>query len=268
MKTLALIVLSGMAVSAANAQLLFAPSVTDTVISPASGNVDDTSYTPGGAAAFNLSGFTLFGASVTASNFRVDNNGYVSFRGTGNAAASSSNWVNQALPFTAGTAGTAMISPFHDDLFITGAGTTLTSKSVRVATPDAGTYVITFQGFEAFLNTTPDLNFQIIMYGAGNSVGAVPGTITFAYGTMVVGTNSFSPSIGLNAGNGIDSNTIPGIGGAIGNNATAGLLAGTQHSFIPNSNNGYTYQAGSVPTPAAAALLGLGGLMAARRRRA
>lgn len=267
MKTLALIVLSGMAASAANAQLLFAPSVTDTVISPGSGNQDDNNYTPAGAAAFNLSGFTLFGASVTAANFRVDNNGYVSFRGTGNAA-SGSNWVNSALPFTAGTAGTAMIAAFHDDLFITGSGTTLTSKSVRVATPDAGTYVITFQGFEAFLNTTPDLNFQIILYGAGNGVGAIPGTITFAYGTMVVGTNSFSPSVGLNAGNGTDSNTIPGIGGAIGNNATAGLLAGTQHSFIPDSNRGYTYQAGSIPTPAAAALLGLGGLMAARRRRA
>lgn len=263
MKTLALIVLSGMAATAANAQLLFAPSITDIVLTPNSGNIDDTTYAP----AFTLTGFTLFGAAVTPANFRVNNNGWMAFQGAGNANGGNS-WINAAIPFSSSTAGTAMIAPFFDDLFISGASTALAGKSLRISSPDAGTMVITFQGYESFLNTSPDLNFQAILYGVGNSVGAIPGTITFAYASMLVGTAAFTPSVGLNAGNGIGNAVIPGIGGAIGNNLTAGLLAATQHSFIPNGNDGYRYQAGSIPTPAAAALLGLGGLMAARRRRA
>lgn len=248
---------------ASQAQWLYAPAASDSILTPASGNTDDTTFTPGGAAAFDLVGFSVFGAAVTPSNFRVNNNGFVWFGGA-TLPYPGSSWVNGAMPFVSSS---PMIAPIWDDHYLTGTGTGVSSKSVRVAKPSTGVYVVTWQGEEAFLNTSPDLNFQVIMYGDGQNQRPT-GTIIFCYNTMTTGTYAYDSTVGLNKGDGSTAIGIPSYGLGLGNPTKVAGLAMSCHSFVPNGQGGYTYYPGAVPEPASMAVLGLGALALIRRRRA
>ena len=250
-------------VGAANAQLLYAPTAGDHIVTAATGNFDDTFYNPASPGNFDLVGFTMFGSAVTAANMRCTVNGNISFGATATSNGyTGSSWVNVPLGWTSSTANTSMIAPFYDDLYFTGVGTTATSKSIRVQKPAAGIYVMTWQGAETFLNTSPDLNFQAIMYGDGNGMTA-SGTITFCYGTMAPGTATLTATVGLNSGSGAFAATPLGSGADI----TGAMVENSCHTFTPDGQGGYTYRAGVVPEPASMTALGLGALAMLRRRR-
>jgi hypothetical protein len=260
---------------AANAQFMFPTANTDGIVN-STGNVDDTTYILStGAFLFHLNGFSLFGNSVASgSTLRINNNGWFQFGSTTNAYTGTTyNSADTGLPFTSLTAGNAMIAPLWDDLYLTGATASpgLAGKSIRVAKPDAGTYVITYQGEEFFLNTAPDLNFQVCMFGTGNGMGFAPGTIVFCYATMNnagTGGSSNGATIGLNKGDGATFATLPAVV-----NGSNGKLAMTDYTsltnrcyyFSPNGNGGYV--TGVVPEPATMIALGTGLALVVRRRR-
>lgn len=252
---------------------MYAPSVTDTLLT-ATGATDDTTWAP----SFGLSGFTVYGTPVTPSNFIVNNNGFVSFGGgtiststtSGSGWGGANNYTNLAMPFSSTAPGVAMIAPMWDDLYETAPGVlNATDQSVRVANPGTGIMTVTWQGEEAFLNATPNLNFQLVMFGTGNSFGTVAGTFTFCYDAENPGTATFSPTVGVNKGDGLTFNSFAlGGNGAVGNNATITGLANTRWTFTPNGTGGYNVTPGSpVPEPASMSALAIGALALLRRRK-
>lgn len=260
---------------AANAQFMFPTANTDGIVN-GTGNIDDTTYILStGSFLFHLNGFSLFGTSVASgSTLRINNNGWFQFGNTTNAYTGLTyNSADQGMPFTSSTAGNAMVAPLWDDLYLTGATAApgLTGKSIRVAKPDAGTYVITYQGEEFFQNTAPDLNFQVAMFGTGNGMGFAPGTIVFCYALMnnaAAGGSGNGATIGLNKGDGVAFATLPSVVNPTnGKLAIADYPSLTNHCyyFSPNGNGGYV--TGVVPEPATMIALGTGLALVVRRRR-
>jgi len=257
---------------AANAQFMFPTANTDGIVNGA-GNIDDTTYIIStGSFLFHLNGFSLFGSSVAAgSTLRINNNGWFQFGGTTNAYTGTSyNSADTGLPFAPIGAGNTMIAPLWDDLYLTGASVTpgLTGKGMRVAMPDAGTYVITWQGEEFWLNTAPDMNFQVAMFGTGNGMGFAPGTIVFCYAGMNNAGAGDGATIGLNKGDAASFATLPAVvNGSNGKLALTdyGMLSNHCYYFAPNGNGGYV--SGVVPEPATMIALGTGLALVVRRRR-
>ena len=237
--------------------LLYPPSASDTVLNGTS-SVDDTTYNP----AFPLAGFPLYGVPQTGV-FAVNNNGWVSF--TGAFGNTWSTYSNVAFPMTSSAGG--MIAPMWDDLYMTSPGTGVSSQSVRVRTVDAGTYVVTWAHEEYFLNTSPDITFQLILYGTGNGAGLANGTIIFCYDIMIPGTGTPSFTAGANKGDGSTFSSLDGYGGGIQGATTMAALQNTGWTLTPNGQGSYTVTQGKLPAPSSLALLALGGLVAGRRRR-
>jgi len=175
--------------------------------------------------------------------------------------------------------GLAMIAPFWADVDTrnaTGADTNLVwHKFVDLDGDNADdTLVVTWDGVGSFPSNNSEVNtFQVAISGIRNAFGGPNGigglNALFSFGDMnwTVGTASggAAATVGINAGNGIDFSQI----GRFDHDGTdyndPNTPAGVQ--FL----NGQTYRfdacAGEVPAPGALALLGLGGLVAGRRRR-
>lgn len=238
---------------------LFAPTGSDSVVTPWFGDVDEAIYDLPSASF--LPGFQLFGAMMVG-DIQACSNGYAGW--TTSAVYNNIAFPNATLANT--------IAPFWDDLYATGLGPFANSKSIRAANPAFGVYVITWQGWERFQQASTNFNFQIALYGAGNVLGVAANTIAINYDVMNGSTgNSNAASIGLNKGDGTTVYLLP-VAGSAGPNfgqtqSQLDLVQNKTWTFTPNGTGGYSVTAGApVPEPATGFALLAGASLAVRRR--
>lgn len=154
-------------------------------------STDDASTNP-----VSLAGTTFQYKGQPVTGFVACTNGWMSF----NTATTNADYLNNLGSTSTGLR--AMLAPFWDDLVCTGnpftsAGQNASMQYKIVGTLGSGSAQIIAEwiGMEKFSNPGPNLNFQVILNEAGN-------TITYRYGTMVGfdgGTNTlWDTSIGLN----------------------------------------------------------------------
>jgi len=127
----------------------------------------------------STNGFLDFSSSVDDGGPQCDDYGYCNFR------FSSSNINN----------GTWLaLAPFYDDMTTGGGADPLGSSIKYLLTGTVPNRVLTVEwdAMAVYLNTTPDINFQVKIYES-------TGEIEYLYETMDDGTNSFSYTIGINA---------------------------------------------------------------------
>jgi hypothetical protein len=234
----------------ANASLFIPISGTDTILDTTGDDVNNLGplTAPGG--------FTLFGAPI--SSVFASTNGFLSPTNLGVG----DQFNDVAFPLNDGI---MRIAPFWDDL-VTPTGQV---RSNGVDRP--GTLAVIWNGVGGFAQPNPPSNtFEAVLLGTGNPFGALPGTIVFSYTTMGTSRDG-TATIGLNAGDGVNSATIPGLtgtGGVVTGPPGAGPNNFPQNAtftFTPNGAGGYTVTPGgpgapsAVPEPSSLALLALGG---------
>lgn len=143
-------------------------------------------------------GFDFWYNGVRYTQLSVSTNGFIDFSTStdnGDATADDFGYVNSA--FSASTAGLATrpaCALFYDDLTAQG-GSAALGNSIRYrlsGTAPSRTLTIEWINMAVYGNTTPSLNFQIVL--TENT-----GRITYNYGTMTNGTHGFSYTLGLNA---------------------------------------------------------------------
>jgi hypothetical protein len=239
---------------------------------------DDSSY--------SFAGVT--NAGISSSIYRASTNGFVMF-GAGTNPGSS--WINTGIPQTgnniAGSSAAQMIAPFWDDM-ITGAVSNL-NNGVWAQTGDASAFgginlnggsgpvavtgnvtIIQWQGMDLFQLANPqNATFQLVVFAAPVVVNGVTVYAIANYSNTVFNTTSGGPGFVRNDGESASVGYNPGAS-ALGTAVEWG--AGNNDLGTTFTHRGNYVTSGSslafVPAPGAAALLGIGGLVAARRRRA
>lgn len=141
-------------------------------------------------------GFTFYYDGQAYTNFSISTNGYMDLSssvavGTGGGAY---GFLNQAFSITAGTL--LSLAPFYDDLVPSGIPNTQESldagfKHQVDGSPGNRVLTVEWKGLEVYLNSTPDLNFQVKLYEA-------TGVIAYVYGTMTPGAATYTYSVGIN----------------------------------------------------------------------
>lgn len=257
MKIAALVLVAGLAATA-NAQLSIVAGTTPFIDISATGTAfagisDDSEHTLT-AAALSGAGFTG-NALFAATDIIVGNNGGILWGGA--AAANAVGYDNTNL-LTAANSNTGQfgngngvrqfLAPLNDDVF-PGTGASVRWQVI------GGTLVIQWTNQDHFSATgTGTITFQVQVPS-----GAAPYLASFVYSDLEFAAgsalnNGGSASIGYRANGFVPSDPT--------------LTNSVQWSF--NTANAVSTNASVniVPTPGAAALLGLGGLIAGRRRRA
>jgi MYXO-CTERM domain-containing protein len=301
MKTAALLMVAGLA-TAANAQISIVPSNVSFVDISGTGTsigaISDDSETTiaGGTIGWGGNGLLAGGMAL-----RIGNNGAIVW-GTSagdtfstscevgyynpgpnntNSPAGSMLSILTMSPFNTGSNGNGngthqLIAPLWDDYVPVSGGTT-SSIRWQVIGNDL---IVQWNRMDAFAATgSGDVTFEAIFHG-GVALGSGASLVDFVYQDTVFQANQYqndggSASIGF-ANNGVTAgaNSVeygPGGGGASSTSdpAFGGLgMSPRVGGWVTAGDPTLTHSLSIVPTPGAAALLGLGGLMAGRRRRA
>ncbi|MCW3102635.1 MAG: hypothetical protein JWO09_1075 [Bacteroidetes bacterium] len=167
-------------------------------------------------------GFDFWYNGARYTQFSVSTNGFIDFSSSalnGGPTAGPYSYNNTA--FTSNGSGTWLaLAPFYDDMTAQG-GTSALGNSIKyLVTGAAPNRVLTVEwiNMAVYLNTTPNINFQVKLY-------ETTGVIEFIYGTMVSGTHTFSYTCGINAA-------------VLSNAATAAQLKCQQTANTNTFNNG------------------------------
>lgn len=201
-------------------------------------------------------GFTGSFYGVSFSSIYVSTNGNLNFSGT-------TAWTNSGLPNSI-----AMIAPLWDDLEIfAGTGQSIVESAVP------GQYYAVTWDISQYNNTLPRYQFQTVIFGADTMIGGMQflqNDIVFAYQRVDAVFNNNSATVGLNAGDGVNFNSLPGMANGNLSDANVGLLpvGAGQVALMRYSGGSYQSSIVNVPEPSSFALIGLGlAAMAVYRRK-
>lgn len=141
-------------------------------------------------------GFDFWYNGVRYTQFSVSTNGYMDFSNStadGGPTTGVFGYDNTRFTNTGGHTAIAL-APMYDDMTTQGGGDPLGNSIKYELTGTAPNRVLTVEwiNMAVYLNTTPDLNFQVKLY-------ETTGVIEFIYGTMTPGTATWSYSCGINA---------------------------------------------------------------------
>lgn len=141
-------------------------------------------------------GFDYWYNGQRFTQFSVSTNGFIDFSGStddGGPICDAYGYCNDY--FTDSREGTWFaLAPFYDDM-TTGSGVDPLGTSIKYqisGTSPNRILTIEWDAMAVYLNTTPDINFQVKLH-------ETTGVIDYVYETMENGTNSFSYTIGINA---------------------------------------------------------------------
>jgi hypothetical protein len=143
-------------------------------------------------------GFDFWYNGQRYTQFSVSTNGFLDFSSStddGGPQAGAYGYFNDA--FSASTLANATwlaLAPFYDDM-TTGTGTNPLGNSIKYELSGAApnrVLTVEWYGMAVYLNTSPNINFQVKLY-------ETTGVIEYNYGTMNAGTNTFSYTVGINA---------------------------------------------------------------------
>jgi hypothetical protein len=141
-------------------------------------------------------GFDFWYNGSRFTQFSVSTNGFIDFSNSalnGGPTAGPYSYDNTA--FTSNGSGTWLaLAPFYDDMTAQGGVSALGNSIKYLVTGTAPNRVLTIEwiNMAVYLNTTPNINFQVKLY-------ETTGVIDFVYGTMTAGTVTFSYTCGINA---------------------------------------------------------------------
>ena len=217
------------------------------LIDPVSGTVlfnDSTNYDD--EVVSRSIGFTasFYGQSFTS--ITVSTNGNLNFSGT-------ASYTNSGFPNS-----TAMIAPLWDDLYIfAGTGESIVENAV------AGQYYAVTWDVSQYSYAVPSYQFQTVIFGADTNISGynfLQNDIVFAYQRIDANFRGNSATIGLNAGDGIQFATLPGLINGNITDAEAGLLptGAGQFTLMRYDGTGYQTSIVNVPEPSSFVLFGLG----------
>lgn len=182
-------------------------------------------------------GFDFWYNGVRYTKFSVSTNGYMDLStstadGTGNGAYGYEN-----TQFSVNNGTFIALAPFYDDQTTQGADDPLGNSIKYQLDGTAPNRILTveWRNMAIYLNTTPDLNYQVKLYES-------TGIIEFVYGTMTNGTQTFSYTCGINV-----SRTVRHTQ-QTENTATFATTAKNALVTIPASNSKLTL---TPPTPTA-----------------
>ena len=143
-------------------------------------------------------GFDFWYDGTRYTQFCVSTNGFIDFSSStddGGPQADDFGYNNTAFTQTnVNNATRPALAPFYDDQTAQG-GTEALGNSIKYqvdGTAPNRCLTVEWINMAVYLNTTPDLNYQVKIYEN-------TGVIEFHYGTMVSGTHSFSYTCGINA---------------------------------------------------------------------
>lgn len=155
-------------------------------------------------------GFTGSFYGVSFSSIYVSTNGNLNFSGT-------TAYTNSGLPNSI-----AMIAPLWDDLEIfAGTGQSIVESAVP------GQYYAVTWDISQYNNTLPRYQFQTVIFGADTMIGGMQflqNDIVFAYQRVDAVFNNNSATVGLNAGDGVNFTSLPGMANGNLSDANVGLL--------------------------------------------
>jgi hypothetical protein len=143
-------------------------------------------------------GFDFWYNGTRYTQFSVSTNGFMDFSSSvddGGPQCDDYGYCNFQFSSTSVTTGTWLaLAPFYDDMTTAGGSDPLGTSIKYLVTGTAPNRVLTVEwiGMAVYLNTTPDVNFQVKLYETS-------GRIEYLYGSMNNGTNTYSYTIGLNA---------------------------------------------------------------------
>lgn len=191
-------------------------------------------------------GFTASFYGQSFSSITVSTNGNLNFSGT-------ASYTNYGFP-----AATAMIAPLWDDLYIfAGSGESILETAL------AGQYYAVTWDVSQFSYAVPSFQFQTVIFGADTNISGynfLQNDIVFAYQRIDANFRGNSATIGLNAGNGIQFATLPGLINGNITDSDAGLLPTGAGQFMLMRYDGTGYQTSivNVPEPSSFVIFGLG----------
>jgi hypothetical protein len=140
-------------------------------------------------------GFDFWYDGTRYTEVSVSTNGYIDFSSatnTGGPTASAYGYANTQFTMQNGTL--TAVAPMYDDM-TTQSGTNPLGSGIRcLVSGTAPNRVMTIEwaNMAVYLNTTPDLNFQVKLH-------ETTGQIEYVYGNMTQGTANFSYTCGINA---------------------------------------------------------------------
>jgi PKD domain len=139
-------------------------------------------------------GFDFWYNGVRYTDVSISTNGYIDFSSSNNNGGPTVNpygYANGQYTLPGGTLNS--IAPIYDDQTTQGAVDPL-GNSIRTkltGTAPNRIFTIEWENMAIYLNTSPDLNYQV-------KIHETTGVIDFIYGTMINGTANFSYTSGLN----------------------------------------------------------------------
>lgn len=140
-------------------------------------------------------GFDFWYNGIRYEEVSVSTNGYIDFSAStadGGPTGVGYGYVNAVFTQTTGTLNALAV--LYDDFTTQGGGDPLGNSIRYLTTGTAPNRVTTIEwaNMAVYLNTTPNLNFQVKLYEQ-------TGVIEYCYGTMTPGTASYSYTVGMNA---------------------------------------------------------------------
>ncbi|MGL4599287.1 MAG: hypothetical protein ACRCYO_17325, partial [Bacteroidia bacterium] len=140
-------------------------------------------------------GFDFWYNGIRYTELSVSTNGYIDFStsaANGGPTGNPYGYVNTQFSTVAGTLNA--IAPFYDDQTTQGGNDPLGNSIRTQLTGVAPNRVLTIEWFNmaVYLNTTPNLNYQLRLF-------ETTGIIEFHYGSMTQGTANFTYTSGINA---------------------------------------------------------------------
>jgi hypothetical protein len=142
-------------------------------------------------------GFDFWYLGVRYTTFCVSTNGFIDFSSSTANGKGSGAYGYDNTNFSSTTKTSLLtLAPFYDDQVIGGNvdGTDSLNNYIRYqlnGTAPNRTLVVEWSQMDAYGNTTPDLNYQVVLH-------ETTGIIEFNYGLMTSGTNGWSYSCGMN----------------------------------------------------------------------
>ncbi len=139
-------------------------------------------------------GFDFWYNGIRYNQFSVSTNGFIDFssstaNGTGTGVYGYSN-----TRFSNASPTGIALAPLYDDMTAQGGDEALGNSIKYLTTGSAPNRVLTIEwiNMAVYNNTSPDINFQVVLYESS-------GLIEFVYGTITPGTASYSYTLGINA---------------------------------------------------------------------